>query len=133
MIFWSYVITQGICNKFIEMKISVECMVWPWLRLLQDWQFGNWAGQFLSSIIEVFQIAQLSALVILVSVSLVRENLVELRENQKKQNPCLWDLLAAFLILCLSIAALTSENRLWANCSWVGGAKSTEFWGDFCN
>ena len=25
----SYVIMQGICNKFIEMKISVGCMVWP--------------------------------------------------------------------------------------------------------
>ena len=27
--FRSYDPTQGICNKFIEMKISVECMVWP--------------------------------------------------------------------------------------------------------
>ena len=26
-VFLYYVITQGICNKFIEMKISVECMV----------------------------------------------------------------------------------------------------------
>ena len=25
--FWSYVTTQGICNKFIEMKISVGCIV----------------------------------------------------------------------------------------------------------
>ena len=37
--FWSYVITQGICNKFIEMKISVRCMVWPWSCLLQHWTF----------------------------------------------------------------------------------------------
>ena len=32
--FLSYVITQGISNsKFIVMKISVGCRVWPWLRL----------------------------------------------------------------------------------------------------
>ena len=37
--FLSYVITQGICNKFIEMKISVGCKVWPWLRLFQHWTF----------------------------------------------------------------------------------------------
>ena len=37
--FWSYVITQGICNKFIEMKISVGGMVWPWLCLFQHWTF----------------------------------------------------------------------------------------------
>ena len=43
---------------------------------------------------------------------------------------CECSLLACFLILCLSMAALTSENLLWANCSWVGGAKSTEFWGE---
>ena len=37
--FLFYVITQGICNKFIEINISVGCMVWPWMRLLQDWTF----------------------------------------------------------------------------------------------
>ena len=39
-IFLFYVIMQGICNKFIKMKISVACMVWPWLRLLQH-QLSN--------------------------------------------------------------------------------------------
>ena len=42
----------------------------------------------------------------------------------------LWLRLAALRILCLSMAALTSENRRWANCSWVGGAKSSEFLGE---
>ena len=50
-LFWSYFIMQGICNKFIEMRISVGCMVWPWLHLLQHWTFvkywwdmGNYLG-----------------------------------------------------------------------------------------
>ena len=30
----AHVITQDICNKFIEIKFSVGCMVFPWLRLL---------------------------------------------------------------------------------------------------
>ena len=48
------------------------------------WQ--NWClGQFYFPIIEVFQIAQLLALVILVSVSLVRENLRGLREILKRK------------------------------------------------
>ena len=34
-----YVITQGICNRFIEMNFCVGCMVWPWKRLLQNWTF----------------------------------------------------------------------------------------------
>ena len=42
----------------------------------------------------------------------------------------LWLLLAALRMLCLSMAALTSENLRWANCSWVGGAKSREFLGE---
>lgn len=42
----------------------------------------------------------------------------------------LWLLLAALRMLCLSMAALTSENLRWANCSWVGGAKSSEFLGE---
>ena len=29
------------------------------------------------------------------------------------------------------MAASTCENRLWANCSWVGGAKSNEFLGEW--
>jgi hypothetical protein len=33
--FWFYVITRDICNKFIEIKFYVECMVWPWCSLLQ--------------------------------------------------------------------------------------------------
>ena len=46
------------------------------------WQ--NWCiGQFYHSRVEVLQIAWLLALVIFVSVSLVRENLRELRENLK--------------------------------------------------
>ena len=28
--FWSYVIKQGICNKFIEVNFCVGCMVWSW-------------------------------------------------------------------------------------------------------
>ena len=31
---YAHVITQDICNKFIEIKFSVGCMVFPWLRLL---------------------------------------------------------------------------------------------------
>ena len=30
----AHLITQDICNKFIEIKFSVGCMVCPWLRLL---------------------------------------------------------------------------------------------------
>ena len=26
---YAYVITQDICNKFIEVEFSVKCMVWP--------------------------------------------------------------------------------------------------------
>ena len=26
---YAYFITQGICNKFTEVKFSVGCMVWP--------------------------------------------------------------------------------------------------------
>ena len=102
------------------------------LSLINDtWKFGKILGQFHCSIIEVFQFAQLFPLVIFNLSSERKSDWIE--RTIKTQIPCLWDLLAAFLILCLSIAALTSENRLWANCSWVGGAKSTEFWGDFCN
>ena len=42
----------------------------------------------------------------------------------------LCDRLAALLELCRSIAALTSENRRWANCDSVGGASSNAFFGD---
>ena len=38
-LFWSNVITQVIWNKFIEIKTSVGCMVWLWLRLFQHWPF----------------------------------------------------------------------------------------------
>ena len=37
--FLSYVIMQGICNKLIEMKISVGCIILLWFRLWQDWTF----------------------------------------------------------------------------------------------
>ena len=36
--FWSYVITKGICNKFIEVNFCVGCMVWcpnPTLNICQ--------------------------------------------------------------------------------------------------
>ena len=33
--FWSYVMMQDICKKFIEIKFYVGCMVWPWCSLLQ--------------------------------------------------------------------------------------------------
>ena len=33
--FWSYVIMKDICNKFIELKFSIGCMVWPWCRIFQ--------------------------------------------------------------------------------------------------
>ena len=37
--FWFYVITQGICNKFIKVKFCVGCMIsWP-NSLLQHWTF----------------------------------------------------------------------------------------------
>ena len=48
-VFLSYVITQGICNKFIEMNISVGCMVWPVIasvarlnicQILMRWSVG---------------------------------------------------------------------------------------------
>ena len=26
---------ERLCNKFIEMKFSIGCMVWPWCRLFQ--------------------------------------------------------------------------------------------------
>ena len=34
-----YVIMQGICNKFVEINFCAGCLVWQWLRLLQDWTF----------------------------------------------------------------------------------------------
>ena len=37
--FWSDVITQDICNKFIEIQIYEGCIVWPWCCLLQHWTF----------------------------------------------------------------------------------------------
>ena len=38
---YAYVIRQKICNKFIEVKFSVGCMVWVPNRLFQDWtSFG---------------------------------------------------------------------------------------------
>ena len=37
--FWSYVITQEICNKFIEINFCFGCMVWSWLHLFQHWTF----------------------------------------------------------------------------------------------
>ena len=37
----AYVITQGICNRFIEVNFCVGCMVWLPNRLFQDWtSFG---------------------------------------------------------------------------------------------
>ena len=37
--FWSHVITQNICNKFIKIEFSVGCMVWVWCWL---WQHSNY-------------------------------------------------------------------------------------------
>ena len=34
---YAYVTTQDICNKFIEVKFSVGCMVWVQNHLFQDW------------------------------------------------------------------------------------------------
>ena len=32
-----HVTVQRILNKFIDVNFSVECMVWPWYCLFQDW------------------------------------------------------------------------------------------------
>ena len=40
--FWSYVITQNICNKFIEIKFSVGCIVWAWCWLWQHPNYTYW-------------------------------------------------------------------------------------------
>ena len=40
--FWSYVIMQDVCNKFIEINFCLGCMVWPWLHLFQHWTFAKY-------------------------------------------------------------------------------------------
>ena len=38
-VFWFYLITQDICNKFIEINFCFGRMVWLWLHLFQHWIF----------------------------------------------------------------------------------------------
>ena len=51
MFFWSYVITQGICNKFIEVYFCVGCMVWRPNCLYQDWKFVKYWWDGLESVV----------------------------------------------------------------------------------